>query len=277
MHHAFFYFRVVMSIVTRKLISGLAAHIQSIMVLMSQSAPTDIACNSVTKCLNTGIILFFLLTGHKPTARCDNSRVNMANAADRWLTRQRFARFSRCMLRDTRCHQLFYVIMTDGDFKCPKNKYFPGHILVIEKLPHRKGFVVMQTFVNEYDIRDARACRYFEFQVIQQFIESLRDLYATETPVWTQQVQIMFSFITGTEMAFTQCSPKTNFDFQFKHISKQSVSDVLNHTVLQWQRMIERNPNQNTWTCDDSIKLDRDSLLKSIDMIGARVRSLLPI
>jgi hypothetical protein len=135
-------------------------HVPAVMQLLTNALPEYNMQMLTTKCLNTAVMMMYLMLGAdglRITRHCDVENVRKrhgrapASQAD-------IARDLRDEVMSTRTSNraLFYLMITDGDMPSqadPQKKvYFPGHVIVIEKL-ERGNFNLYQSYVNHYDLK----------------------------------------------------------------------------------------------------------------------------
>jgi hypothetical protein len=114
----------------------------------------------VTKCLNTAVMLVYLLLGDKG--------IKMANYCNTHTTRKRHMdgidnnislinSLKEDLLRTTKKRYIYYILLTDAHFPRvgTENTFFPGHVLVFEKVPAnpKPYYYIYQSYINEYDLK----------------------------------------------------------------------------------------------------------------------------
>jgi hypothetical protein len=118
-----------------------------------------------TKCLNTAVMMMYLLLGTKAlqyTRHCDveNVRVRKSRGTDPQsgtIASMLRRHVNRCSPK----RSLFYVMITNGDMQHATNKSiakmsFPGHVFVIERIYRGVGmgctFNIYQSYINQYSM-----------------------------------------------------------------------------------------------------------------------------
>lgn len=122
---------------------------------------------NVTKCLNTSIIIIYLLfrrrLGVHRMKYCDttNTRERIERGVDNF--ERNIRKFEQQLFSNRKTSStsiFFYVMLTDShEFVYPsrhsmsskKGPYFPGHTFLIEKHPTNK-FTIYQSYINEFDL-----------------------------------------------------------------------------------------------------------------------------
>jgi hypothetical protein len=116
-----------------------------------------------TKCLNTAVMMMYLLLGAdalQTTRHCDVENVRTRHQSNPYPSQSNASGDAAIALRNDisacRKRALFYVMITDG--KMPHvngvdtpDKYFPGHVFVIERL-QRGSCNIYQSYINKYDM-----------------------------------------------------------------------------------------------------------------------------
>ena len=110
-----------------------------------------------TKCLNTCVMLIYILTGMnnlKMTKKCDVKytieRNKYTNHDITTLKKLHDCVFKKTMPNERR---LIYVLLSDGYYKKKElKKYFPGHVFIIEV--YGGEFAIYQSYINEYTLNE---------------------------------------------------------------------------------------------------------------------------
>jgi len=112
-----------------------------------------------TKCLNTCVMLIYVLTGYKSLHLIQNCDVEHTQE------RNRHTNHDKIVLRELRdClstkpkpveSKLIYVLLSDGYYKRGGlGKYFPGHVFIIEMCGDNTHYIY-QSYVKKYTLKDA--------------------------------------------------------------------------------------------------------------------------
>jgi hypothetical protein len=134
----------------RPLMQALSVHLQEYNMQLME-----------TKCLNTAVMMMYLLFGTKSlqhTRYCDVPNVvkRHLHSQDNSITIANNLKTD--ILRKTKHRYIYYVMLTDGYFvKDDGSKvFFPGHVFLIEKVPNANGsdmeYFIYQSYINEYTL-----------------------------------------------------------------------------------------------------------------------------
>lgn len=248
------------------------AHAQSLTLLGHLESKAWVDCARTTKCLNTGVILCSLFLSQRIYEQCDNNDVvRRRRRAGAGANARRMKAFVRGLSASSQVPLLYYVILTDGFFTCKDGArvFFPGHVFVIEQIPRRRGFVVFQTYINEYSARDDRSCKYMRHADIAQFFQLLAALFDGTTPVWTRRTAALFASLTGVASAeWIGCAHDTNLEFRAAAISKESVLRNMDGFLRKWQARVAAGPDK--LVCK-TLELPKTRVLRDIASIRACV------
>ena len=117
--------------------------------------------HSSTKCLNTAVLLMFLILGDVRSGReCDCRDVNDRNTcrvlaegpgSGARMNRRVLSHLHAALTRSRGERAFYYVMLTDARFDDP-TAYFPGHVFVIEDVGDRRTFRLFQSYVNAYPL-----------------------------------------------------------------------------------------------------------------------------
>ena len=118
----------------------------------------------ITKCLTTAVMMMFLYIGKNviPKARyCDVSSINERfKSTSQNENKMHMKKLYNDILEPSeKTRSLYYILLTDGTFRVrgsDDTRYFPGHVLVIEKfkLAHSRNpvYYIYQSYINKYDL-----------------------------------------------------------------------------------------------------------------------------
>lgn len=111
-----------------------------------------------TKCLNTALMISFLFLGKKGLQhayRCDSNALVKRYQKGEHDNRHMIRRMKQLILRPSKQRYMYYILMNEGYFG---EKYFPGHVFILEKIPGGK-YMLYQSYINQYDLKS-----YYESQ-----------------------------------------------------------------------------------------------------------------
>jgi hypothetical protein len=254
-------------------------HMEVINVMVKHWHDNWLNCNAKTKCLNTGVIICILVLGTKFFETCENDHVNAMSSKYRRRSAARVKTLVKQLTADRAYSQFFYVIFTDGEFVCNTNSksnvvFFPGHIFVIEKLPHMQGFLVFQSFINEYEPGDIdKGCRYFDHADMLQVCDVMHSLYSGTQPTWDARLRKNFAAFTGVETSrkWLSCKHSTHLDFRYMRLARGNVYTNIFETIRTWQDAV-RNQPEKLWDCDDASSWTSQIVMSKLNMLLQDVR-----
>lgn len=181
-----------------------------------------------TKCLNTAVmfmVLFFAERGALKTTRyCDVDNVVARHHSGAVNNREVAAELARMVKRRTKNRYVYYVMLTDGYFLHPNGGkvFFPGHVMVWEKVPHqtRNGapptkhhYYIYQSYINEYDF--AGSLKFHNTPVVSMetmdmYLDTLQRFMAN--PVWDKAMVAFWKSLTNVDTtSFVGASPQDCF------------------------------------------------------------------
>ena len=149
-----------------------------------------IDATNVTKCLNTSIIIIYLLFRRQGVRRmkyCDttNTRERIEHEVDNF--ERNIRKFEQQLFSNRKTSStsiFFYVMLTDShEFvyastgtSSKKGPYFPGHTFLIEKHPTNK-FTIYQSYINEFDLHTfmtSNGCITFTEDQVKDMVSTLK-------------------------------------------------------------------------------------------------------
>lgn len=223
------------------------------------------------KCLNTGILLSTLFLGKtsssKIVQRCENDAVTRQIPHE---TRKRANTFFSRLNNPG----LFYVILSDGNFSLPRdrrdNLYFPGHIFILE-CGIDGTITMMQTFVNEYDLRSPKSCTRLDDTT--NIVTVIDHLYFGRN--WSSKTTIAFKKLTGVDCSAYE--GRTTHESQFNFVAVPDVSlsrakSKIQSTVRKWRQRVLENTLKNDWVCGQ-IAIPRRVLLRRLHALMKKLAS----
>lgn len=136
---------------------------------------------SVTKCLNTSVMLMVMMIGivkgTRAANRCSSESVAKLNRHNDNLVLDKLQ--SSLSHKRIKNRHLYFVLMNECSSVSSSGKevYFPGHAFVIEKIPGEQNniFNIYQSYILKYDLR--------EYKERLQFRLTEMDLFKTEVVI----------------------------------------------------------------------------------------------
>lgn len=185
-----------------------------------------------TKCLNTAVMLMYFMVGPKGLKAaevCDCA--SFREASERRSATDPHQNLRICTEMSTKIlasnkfaskhRELFYILVTDADFiidpplkttpdQQPAKKYFPGHVIVIEKIPPSSTQIpelptynLYQSYIYEYDLRGQLNKNNQSFSVdhasMQEILDNLTRVMTATT--WTADIAAAWKDITYVDTA----------------------------------------------------------------------------
>lgn len=182
-------------------------HVKPLMRLFEQELAQYNMEGVDTKCLNTAVLLLFMMIGSKAlahTQHCDARNVQMRQGTDAMANDSlRLARSARAQVLSTSVtpgRDLFYMMMTDyhvaGDF-------FTGHVFILERIRTSSSvyYRLYQSYLNRYTLSTFFQMNKDSFQitrqVVTQLMRGLVDFY--KNPTWTEGDANFWRTLTHTD------------------------------------------------------------------------------
>lgn len=115
-----------------------------------------------TKCLNTAVMLGIFMLGKKKGLEvanyCDSVETKNRHIAEIDNNKSIIADYKIDILKYESVRQIYYILLTDGDFKKKDSTImFPGHVFIIEKIPQliskTNKYNIYQSYINKYDLK----------------------------------------------------------------------------------------------------------------------------
>ena len=116
-----------------------------------------------TKCLNTSLILSFLLLGPigiKRASYCDTQNVIERHESGKTNNREVLDKLKKDILDKTKPGRfVYYILVTDAYFPFDntnkKDQFWPGHVFLMERIPNGEEpfYYFYQSFINQYDFK----------------------------------------------------------------------------------------------------------------------------
>lgn len=117
-----------------------------------------------TKCLNTGLMLMYFMSGQKGVKiveKCDcniTRNKHLAKEQTNDIVLQKLKKSLRN--KSFKNRKLYYILITDGNLKHEKTAtsvYFPGHVFILEKFRDEDSqvyFNLYQSYIRKYDLKE---------------------------------------------------------------------------------------------------------------------------
>lgn len=194
----------------RNIAHVIGPHIKPLMQLMSNDFPQYNMKLQTTKCLNTGIMLCLSLLGVKGLEMinyCDANTTTIRHKEGQDDNNQILESLHKQLFsKRERKSQLYYILLTDGYFptQTGSNKYFPGHVILIEKHLDEKTnqhiYTLHQSYINEYDLQTFAKTSKTSFtreELEEQVFKGIR--LALISPTWTASVVEAWKQLTNVD------------------------------------------------------------------------------
>lgn len=191
----------------------ISPHVNALMQVMTNDFPQYNMRMITTKCLNTAILITFSLLGEKGLRivdECDSNRVTERHKAgiDNNVSIVRQLRQQLTSKREKKS-KLYYVLLSDGYFpqyasQNPQDtKYFPGHVIIIEKHYSYRDkthvFKFHQSYINKYTLKqyNAIANKRLSMDNINNILDGLEKVLTSS--VWSHSNIKIWSKITNVD------------------------------------------------------------------------------
>jgi hypothetical protein len=198
----------------------ISPHVTALMQVLTNDFPQYNMRLIVTKCLNTGIMLMFFLLGKKGLRmvdQCDSNRVTERHQSgvDDNVAILKQLKQQMISTREKRS-KLYYILLSDGHFpkitqepnpnekvNTQSTKYFPGHVVIIEKhfdFQHKEHyFRFHQSYINKYTLKqyNAIAKKTISIENINNILNSLEHVMTSST--WTKSNIKIWSKLTNVD------------------------------------------------------------------------------
>ena len=220
--------------------------------------------SNLTKCLNTSVMIVYLLfrmKGVRKMKHCDTVDTRRRIEHGTELFECSFKQFKKELLSHRSLNEsvLFYVMLTDStrftntnshDGKKPP--YFPGHTFLIEKRPNNK-FVIYQSYINEFDLKEYlnnNECDTWSESEISIVVNSIERICKDNSVdnEWDSEMNNTWKFITGVNEKQFVGNNIQGIHFCYKRFTtKQALKNVfMSIKQLQKYSYINQSVNINT-------------------------------
>jgi hypothetical protein len=176
-------------------------HVKAVIQLLSHRLPTHMGQYGHFQCINTAVMMVYLLLGAQAldtTHQCDVREVRARRVNSPPSGAIAAALRDDVLSKGGPERVLFYVMITDGWVK-KDEKYFPGHVFVIERLK-RGSYNLYQSYINEYDLA-GNVQRMGGLSVGRQRMRRLLDglVRLGEADAWTEETTRDWAELTGVD------------------------------------------------------------------------------
>lgn len=208
--------------------------------------------NRVTKCLNTAVMLMYFMIGEKGIQyanACDCETFNKKN--QEMLQKGYFNMNNNTMRRlrssilskndKERC--LYYILLTDAQLSSSPDIYFPGHVVVIEKVPFIDDttktpdvyYNVYQSYINEYDLQkyhDKNNTFHVPYNAMRLLLGQLN--YILNTEKWDDNCRDFWKNITHVDSPqFVGATIRNKFFICYQKVQSSYCLENLENYVEQ--------------------------------------------
>lgn len=241
-----------------------------------------------TKCLNTAVMMMYLLFGTKSlkhTRHCD-----VPNVVQRHLRSQDNSivianKLKMDIMRKTKNRYIYYVMLTDGYFVKHDGSrvFFPGHVFLIEKVPGMNAsdteYFIYQSYINEYTLEtqvnmnqkkkvDSKKIKYYMDNLNRMAKDKIWDEKFTE--FWKDMTHVDTKHMNGSRplQAFLVCFQKVQH--------KQCAEELIRFskfilTTIPNSRPDEIYAKSNTEFHEDSQPMTNRQIKRAFTTLVARL------
>jgi len=146
-------------------------HVKCVMQLLTNDIPQFNFRLQTTKCLNTAVMLMQFLLGEKGlhiADACDTRAVISRHTSGMENNQQLLTELKRQLFsKREKSRTIYYILLSDGYFpekqlddtiEIQKDRYFPGHVFILEKLysksTNKHSFFFYQSYINKYSLSE---------------------------------------------------------------------------------------------------------------------------
>lgn len=248
-------------------------YIKPIIQILTNEIPQFNFRLQTTKCLNTAVMLMIFLAGKQGldiASYCDTREVakrHQSGQDDNKIIMQSLKK--QILSKKEKSRTLYYILLTDGYFpksaSQPSNVYFPGHVLILEKLwdeqKQEHYFYFYQSYINQYTLQQHielnRGLR-IDYNKTKQIINNLHHILHSKE--WQEDNVTKWKEITFTNSSnFMNTLSKGNFFLCFKKVR----TNVCYKYLLAYLKKV--NTNLNNQPTEDENKIYGDVSLYDTD------------
>lgn len=225
-------------------------HVTALMQVLTNDFPQYNMRLITTKCLNTGIMITFSLLGEKGLQmvdQCDSNRTTDRHKSgiDNNTLILKQLKQQLTSKREKRS-KLYYILLSDGYFpkvsNDPVSKYFPGHVVIVEKHFDSKNnkyiYRLHQSYINKYSLKqyNSMSNKYLSMTNMSNILESLERVMMA--PVWTQsniKIWTQLTNVDTTELSDTRSKNKFFLCFRKAEMKTcaKSLRDYIQKKLLE--------------------------------------------
>ncbi len=216
-------------------ISMISKYYDTIIQLMTKEISNhyNLQYNS-TKCLNTCVILIYILFGAKQmmlSKSCNTHEVRARKSKTLMFQSDTISNLEKSLVRRNRNGSVFYYVMlTDAHLPLnDTNIYFPGHTFIIEKTVSRQYFIY-QSYINNYNLHSymqKQSCKPIDLSKMKQIIANLKTL-CNGSYVWNDDMIKFWKDFTNVDTRQFRGARLQGIHFCFKRYSSNTL-----HTNLE--------------------------------------------
>jgi hypothetical protein len=205
-----------------------------------------------TKCLNTAVmfmVLFFGQNALKDTEYCDVHNVVERHESEKDNNIILVNKLQRDVLRNTVNRYVYYVMLTDGYFRNNEGKetFFPGHVMVWEKIPGAKKnehhYYIYQSYINQYDFSGSLAFHstpVVSTKTMRYYMKTLCGFM--ENQVWDENMVKFWKELTNVDTSsMLSSSPKNCFYLCYKRRKNTECLKNLESLAMTTLKRIPQN------------------------------------
>jgi hypothetical protein len=209
-----------------------------------------------TKCLNTAVmfmILFFGKSALKDTEYCDVRNVVLRHQSQIDKNVSLVDGLANDLMRRTKHRYVYYVMLTDGRFihDNQRESFFPGHVMVWEKIPHAKGgdqhYYIYQSYINEYDYSGSltfHATPIVSKKKMEYYLKTLRAFM--RTPIWNNDMVRFWRDLTNVDTSGMLGSrPQDAFYLCYRKRENRECVRNLENLVVNTLKIIPQGENNS--------------------------------
>jgi hypothetical protein len=258
----------------------ISPHVTALMQVLTNDFPQYNMRLITTKCLNTGIMITFSLLGQKG--------LHMVDQCDSNLTTQRHKsgidnnaqilkqlRNQLASKRERRS-KLYYILLSDGYFPQDNqtNKYFPGHVVIVEKhfdqVTQQHFFRFHQSYINKYNFKQYNSIvnKVITLENVNNILDGLEKVMTSN--VWKKSNVKIWSKLTNVDTTdFLNTVSKNRFFLCFRkaEINRcvSSLRKYIKGKLAEMQMITNKQPDATYG--NTSMYLNPDSALTNKQVI----------
>lgn len=244
--------------------------------------------NNSTKCLNTCIILIYILFGSKlmiASKSCNTHHVRKRrNQSHSTIPSDNIETLQKSLYRISKSGSMFYYIMLTDAHLPLKNTtiYFPGHTFIIEKTISQQ-YYIYQSYINKYNLHThmkKQKCKPLNVEKVKEIIFNIKKLCNNDNKiVWDYDILKFWKDFTNVDTYEYLGAQLRGIHFCFKRYSSKHLYTNLEYFSLfhtkKIQLLVEKQEYDyyNSISNEDKslsifqLKNNLDKLKKKIDML----------